>query len=92
MLVDGDLTAEQADQLAADREPEAGAAVEAGGGAVALRERLEDPLLLLVVDADAGVADREGDDRRGAGERLASRGSIRRRPGRCCTLDLAAAR
>ena len=53
---DRDLAAEQADQLAADREAEAGAAVEAGGGAVALGERLEDPLLLLVVDADAGVA------------------------------------
>ena len=43
----GDLAAEQADELAADREAEPGAAVEAGGGAVALRERLEDPLLLL---------------------------------------------
>ena len=53
---DGDLAAEQADELAADREPEPGAAVEAGGGAVALRERFEDPQLLLVVDADAGVA------------------------------------
>ena len=60
----GDLAAEQADELAADREAEPGAAVEASGRAVALRERLEDPLLLLVVDADAGVADREGDDGR----------------------------
>ena len=69
VLATRDLAAEQADELAADREPEAGAAVEAGGGAVALRERLEDPLLLLVLDADAGVADRERDDRRGAAER-----------------------
>ena len=55
-LRQGDLAAEEADQLAADREAEAGAAVEAGGRAVALGERLEDALLLLVVDADAGVA------------------------------------
>ena len=53
---DGDLAAEQADELAADREPESGASVEARGGAVTLRERFEDSLLLLVVDADAGVA------------------------------------
>ena len=77
-LVDGDLAAEQADQLAADREPETGAAVEARRGAVALRERLEDPLLLLVVDADPGVGDRERDDRRRLDERRRVRGSSRR--------------
>ncbi len=59
---EGDLAAEQAGQLAADRQPEAGAPVEAGRGAVALGEGLEDPLLLLVVDADAGVADGDGED------------------------------
>ena len=37
-----DLAAEQADELAADREPEPGAAVLARGRAVGLRERLED--------------------------------------------------
>ena len=70
------------DQLAADREAEAGAAVEAGGRAVALGERLEDPLLLLVVDADAGVADRERDDGRRVGRATAARGSSRGRRGR----------
>ena len=44
------------DELPADRQAESGAAVEASGGAVALGERLEDPLLLLVLDPDAGVA------------------------------------
>ena len=52
--------AEEADELAADREAESGAAVQARGGPVPLGEGLEDPSLLLVVDADAGVADREG--------------------------------
>ncbi len=42
-----DLAAEQTDELTADREPEPGAAVEARGGSVALRERLEDAPLLL---------------------------------------------
>ena len=61
VALDVDLAAEQARDLAADREPEAGAAVLAAGGAVGLLERLEDELLLVLRDADAGVGDREGD-------------------------------
>ena len=68
-----DLAAEQARDLAADRQAEAGAAVLAAGGAVGLLERLEDDLLLVRRDADAGVADREGDHRLGAVERLRGR-------------------
>jgi hypothetical protein len=56
-----DLAAEQPRQLAADREAEAGAAVLARGRAVGLLERLEDDLLLVGRDADAGVRDRERD-------------------------------
>ena len=43
--------------------------------------------LLLVVDADAGVADGDGDDRRGGDERLRLLGSTRRSvsPIRTCT-------
>ena len=51
-------------ELAADREAEAGAAVLAAGAGVGLLEGLEDDLLLLRRDADAGVGDLEGDDRR----------------------------
>ena len=61
-----DLAAEQARQLAADGEAEAGAAILAAGAAVGLLERLEHDLLLVGRDADAGVADLEG-DRLGAG-------------------------
>ena len=56
-----DLAAEQRRQLAADREAEAGAAVLAAGAGVGLLERLEDQLLLLRRDADAGVGDLERD-------------------------------
>ena len=63
-----DLAAEQADQLPADREAETRPAVEAGGGAVALGELLEDPALLFVVDPDPRVSDGHGHDRRRAGE------------------------
>jgi hypothetical protein len=45
-------------------ETEAGAAVDAGGGAVALRERLEDPPLVLS-SIPIPVSRREGDHRRG---------------------------
>src|SRR5450755_4708361 len=58
---EGDLAAEEADEFAADGEAEAGAAVDAGGGSVALREGFEDALLVVLVDADAAVADRERD-------------------------------
>ena len=51
-----ELAAEQPGELAADRETEAGAAVLAAGAAVGLLERLEDDLLLVRRDADAGVA------------------------------------
>ena len=52
---DADLAAEQACELAADGQAEAGAAVLAAGGAVGLLERLEDEALLVGRDADAGV-------------------------------------
>ena len=54
-----DLAAEQPRQVARDRQAEPGAAELAVGGAVRLAERLEDQLLLLGGDADAGVAHRE---------------------------------
>ena len=50
-----DLAAQQARQLAADRQAEARAAVLAAGAAVGLLERLEDDLLLVRRDADAGI-------------------------------------
>ncbi len=54
-----DLAAKQHGQLAADREPETGAAVFARGAGVGLLKRLEDQPLLLRRDADASVLDRE---------------------------------
>ena len=51
-----DFAAEQARQLAADGEAEAGAAVFAAGAGVGLLERLEDDLLLFRRNADAGIA------------------------------------
>src|SRR5205807_9033100 len=65
-----DLAAQQARDLAADGEAEAGAAVLAGGRGVGLLERLEDDALLLLGDADAGIDDAERDDARGAVECL----------------------
>ena len=47
VALDVDLAAEQARDLAADREAQAGAAVLAAGRAVGLLERLEDQLLLV---------------------------------------------
>ena len=55
------LAAEQPRDLAADREAEAGAAIFAAGRAVGLLEGLEDQLLLVLGDADAGVGDRDLD-------------------------------
>ncbi len=55
------LAAQQAGDLAADRQAEAGAAIFAAGRAVGLLERLEDQLLLVLRDADAGVGDRDLD-------------------------------
>ena len=63
-----DLAAEQVRELAADREAEAGAAVLAAGAGVGLLERLEDDVLLLQRDADAGVRDLERDHRGGLAE------------------------
>ena len=57
-----DLAAEQIGKLAADRQAEAGAAILAAGAGVGLLERLEDDLLLLGGNADAGIGDLEGDD------------------------------
>src|ERR1700760_4626556 len=50
-----DLAAEQAGQLATDRQPKAGAAVLAAGRGIGLLERLEDDALLLRLDTDAGI-------------------------------------
>ena len=58
LALDADLAAHQLDQLLADGQAEAGAAVPARGGAVGLREALEDAACLLRRDADAGVGDR----------------------------------
>jgi hypothetical protein len=66
--VEADLAAEEMGELAADREPEAGAAVAARRAGIGLLERLEDDLLLLGRDADAGVADREAHHRPGLAE------------------------
>ena len=61
-----DLASEQPRELAADRQAEAGAAVLAARGAICLRKRLEDRLLLVERDADSGVDDAESDDLRRA--------------------------
>ena len=57
--VHADLAAHQPDQLPADRQPQPGAAVLAGGGGIGLAERAEDLRLGLLRDADAGVGDLE---------------------------------
>src|SRR6185312_4864962 len=75
--LDANLAAEQARDLAADRQAEAGAAVLAAGRAVGLLERLEDELLLVARNADAGVAHLERHDALGAIERAA--GELARR-------------
>ena len=62
--------------------PEAGAAVLAAGAGVALLERLEDDAVLLLGDADAGVAHREGDHRVGGVEHLLLRVPAARWPAR----------
>ena len=54
-LDQADVAAKQRRQLAADGEAESGAAVLAARAGVGLMERLEDQLLLLRRDADAGV-------------------------------------
>ena len=57
--IDGDLSLHPLDQLLADGEAEACAAVAAGGGAVGLGEGLEKATNLLRRHADAGVSDAE---------------------------------
>ena len=61
-----DLAAQQARDLAADGKAQSGAAVLAAGGSVGLLERLEDDLLLLRWNADAGILHRERHHVRGA--------------------------
>ena len=53
-----DRAAHELAQPAGDREAEAGAAVDAGGGDVDLGERREEPLRRLRLDTDARVAHR----------------------------------
>ena len=60
-LLHRDVAAEQAREVARDRQAEPGAAVLAVRAAVGLAERFEDHLLLLGRNADAGVAHRERD-------------------------------
>ncbi len=55
LALEGEPAAEGIDQLARDRQPEAGAAVAAGRGRVGLREGVEEPLLGSHRDAGAGV-------------------------------------
>src|SRR5207244_4338376 len=63
LALEADLSAEQLGEVAADAQAEAGAVVLAAGGAVGLLKSLEDDLVLLTRNADAGVDDRELDDR-----------------------------
>src|SRR5262249_58459288 len=55
-----DVAAHHLTETAADRQPQAGPAVLARRRVVALAERLEQPVHLLGSDADATVADMEG--------------------------------
>ena len=57
---DHDRATEQRGQVARDGQPQAGAAITAVGGAIGLAEGLEDRLLLIRSDADAGIAHGEG--------------------------------
>src|SRR6266571_3789683 len=58
-----DLSAEQAGELAAYRQPEPGAAVMPAGRAVGLLERLKNDVLLILRYPDASGDDREPDNR-----------------------------
>src|SRR5690606_40739516 len=71
-----DLAAEEAGDLAGDREAEAGAAVVPRHRAVGLLEGLEDHLLLVLGDPDAGVPHREPDDPVGFAEPLGVQGLV----------------
>src|SRR5581483_3504238 len=68
---DLDFSSEEPGDFTADRQPQPGPAVLAAGGAVGLLKRLEDQLLLVLRNADAGVNHREGDDMVGLIQHLA---------------------
>src|SRR5690606_14107962 len=57
---EADFSAQKPRQFAADRQPQPGAAILTAGRAVGLLECLEDDLLLVVRNADPGIADRKG--------------------------------
>src|SRR5260221_441814 len=59
--VDMNFSAQEACQFATDREAQSSAAVLAARRAVSLLKRLENHLLLVLRDSDAGINDREGD-------------------------------
>ena len=59
--LDLDLPAQQPRQVTRDRQPQTGAAVTAVTGAIDLMEGVEDRLVLVGRDADAGVTDCEDD-------------------------------
>src|SRR5690606_964872 len=64
------FAAERSRDLAADREPEPGAAIFSARGAIGLLEGLEDDPLLVLGDADAAVPHRKGDHLTGCGQLL----------------------
>src|SRR5207249_1248236 len=76
-----DFAAQQVRQLAADRKPQAGAAVFAAGACVCLLERLENDFLFFRRDTDAGVGHLEGDDALGLTENQMGRCPAYRRSG-----------
>src|SRR5581483_465531 len=74
-----DLSAEQARDLAADGQAQARSAVAAVGAAVGLLEGLEDDLVLLRRDPDAGVLDGDREYGAGALQRVVVRAPAARR-------------
>ena len=88
------LATEQAGQFAADRQPQAGAAVFAAGAGVCLLEGLEDDALLFGRNADPGIGNLEGHDRGAAFEDrmiFAPAARWRPKPTRCtppCSVNL----
>src|SRR5262249_54182105 len=61
LALETDLAAQALDQALADGQAQAAATKTARGGSLGLAERLEQPALRLLRDADAGVFDAEGD-------------------------------
>src|SRR6478609_361514 len=80
-----DFAAEQIAEFATDGEAEACAAVFSAGRRIGLLERLENDLLLLRRNADAGIADLKSHDSGGRGEHR-----MVWRPARCCGRHLQA--